>query len=118
MSPPLILWMNCVMDTVAASILASEVPASKEVHNQEFESENYESILDHTSPFNAQKDKIFTTSMKVNVFSAFIYQQSVLIYIYFYGCLYWYSGDCETNSERLTGPETWHKQGFFRVESG
>lgn len=94
MSPPLILWINCVMDTIAASILASEVPASKEVNLKHFVSEDYESILDHTSPFNAQKDKIFTTSMKINVFSTVIYQQLVLIYIYFYGCLFWYSGDC------------------------
>lgn len=53
MSPPLILWINSVMDTVAASILASEVPASKEVNNEIFSKEDYESILDHTSPFNA-----------------------------------------------------------------
>lgn len=88
------------MDTVAASILASEVPSSKEVHPQAFESENYESILDHTSPFNAKKDKIFTTSMKLNVFSSFIYQQSVLVYVYFHGCLYWYSGDCSNENRR------------------
>ena len=102
------------MDTVAASILASEVPASKEVNNQDFsENENYESILDHTSPFNAQKDKIFTNSMKINVFSTFIYQQAVLVYIYFYGWFFWCPEDTYDCLSQDSGPNTWHQEKFF-----
>lgn len=109
MSPPLILWMNCLMDTIAATILASEVPASKQIVLEEFNEDSYKSILDQTSPYNSNKDPIFTTSMKLNVVSASIYQQLVLVYIYYDGKSFW---TLDLNREDA-GPWNWHTAKMF-----
>jgi hypothetical protein len=77
------------MDTIAATILASAIPASKQIVLEEFKQDSYKSILDQTSPYNSNKDPIFTTSMKLNVISATIYQQLVLVYIYYDGKSFW-----------------------------
>jgi hypothetical protein len=104
--------MNCLVDTIAANILAAEVPASKEISN--FEDSNYVSILDQTSPFDidSSKNKIFTTSMKLNVLSASIYMQSVLFYIYYNGRLYWADNDNPVDS----GPDQWHHVKYYEEQ--
>ena len=51
MSPPQILWLNCLMDTIAASILSSEIPIDKTKDKDLFNQPGYTSILDQTEPF-------------------------------------------------------------------
>jgi Ca2+ transporting ATPase len=102
MSPPLILWMNCLIDTIAAAILASEVPASKEVTENFLKDPDYESILDRTSPYDSTKDPIFSRSMWCNVISASVYMQAVLVYIYYHGKAFWLGSNPES------GPDNWH----------
>ena len=90
--------MNCLIDTIAAAILASEVPASKEV-TERFENPDYESILDRTSPYDSTKDPIFTRSMWCNVVSASVYMQAVLVYIYYHGKAFW------SDKDSVAGPD-------------
>lgn len=74
MSPPQILWINCLMDTIAASILSSEIPLDRSKNLDSFEQPGYTSILDQTTPFDVSKNQIFTNMMKINIVSSTIYQ--------------------------------------------
>lgn len=98
--------MNCLIDTIAAAILASEVPASKEVTDF-IENPDYESILDRTSPYDSTKDPIFTRSMWCNVISASVYMQAVLVWIYYHGKAFW------SGSNPESGPDKWHHYRFY-----
>jgi hypothetical protein len=73
------------MDTIAASILSSEIPMERSKYQDQFEQEGYTSILDQTPPFDVSKQNVFTPMMKANILGATIYQQSVLTLIYYYG---------------------------------
>jgi hypothetical protein len=97
------------MDTIAASILSSEIPIDKSKDKDLFYEPGYTSILDQTSPFDVNKQQIFTPMMKLYITGSTIYQQSVLTYIYYYG-YGWFS------DEDRSGPSTWHKMQFYEGE--
>ena len=109
------------MDTVAACILASELPKiaknqSDVLSNKDFEYDpkanpkQLETILDETLPFN-DKEGLLRFDMKFNIAVATIYQQIVLTILYYHGRLWFDSSEPEVGSlDQVFGPKNWYRK--------
>mmetsp|Transcript_28011 Transcript_28011/g.42354 ORF Transcript_28011/g.42354 Transcript_28011/m.42354 type:complete len:262 (-) Transcript_28011:2-787(-) len=102
-SPAIILWINCIMDTFSACILASEAP-----------DESNGPILEETVPFNSTSTHLFTPLMKINVVAATLYQQLVLTLIFYWGDPWWYMN----NKGKDWGPHHWYRESLEREVDG
>lgn len=86
LSPSQILWMNLIMDTFAACILATEIPYERDLT---YKDENFSTILDQTQPYGFKRYNLYSKPMFINIICATIYQQIVIFIIFYKGSLIW-----------------------------